>query len=132
MPIHPTAPPRYTAAPWDALGLSRSSWYKRGFAALFAEGGEMTAYQPAKNTPILYPAEQVGIIAHWLQTRAGLIALGELRADAPLLPDFGLIAWFDDGQNDADCPRCDGPAVAVSEFEQGRVWCPTCGVVEED
>ena len=92
----------------------------------------------------LYLTQAVNKLQYWLFVRTGLIALGELYHNSPLLhprsqaapPDEDdtiarwrfLDAWFEDDNFGTTCPQCAIPAVQA--HLDGPVWCPECRIIE--
>ena len=128
MPIVKPPPPPGIQSPWDFLGMTKQNFYKSELNTLWADGS-LTAYQSSKTAPIYYT--DIGIVKHWLLIRRGLIALGTLPKNAPLKPDFDIVAWFEDGTNQCQCPRCEGDAVEIDDLTPWPMWCPNCGILNE-
>lgn len=103
--------------------MSKSNFYHSGLGSLW-DPGPLSVYQVSPQTPKLYT--DIGKVKYWLWVREGLIALGEMAVNSPLLPDFDIEYWFDDDPNGAACPDCGEDAVYRSDGS--GLWCPNCGV----
>lgn len=121
--IYNTPPPGWITAPWYELGMSRQNFYQGKLMQLW-ETGPLMAHRTTGNAPLLFAADEVAKLRYWLFVRDGLIALGRMKVNDPLLPPFDLLAWFEDDPHSTTCPHCGGEAVT----DNGRVWCRGCGV----
>ncbi len=82
----------------------------------------------------LYLAEEVNKVEYWLSIRRGMVELGYLPHNSPLLPPGEdtqgrweyLERWLDNDCHAVECPKCWGQAVQ-DEKRGGPIWCPKCG-----
>jgi hypothetical protein len=120
--IYTTPPPGYltVAQTVEILGMSRANFHDKGLAAC------LDRWQVSQSTT-LYRKEDVADLAHWLEVRRGMVALGHWPNNTPGVPGDGdLYAAAQEGYWDVDCPGCGGEAVGMPDGE--RVWCPSCGI----
>lgn len=108
----------------ESLGMSRQNFYQSGLPEI------LDSWQVSKNTSRLYLKEDVGKIKYWLFVRQGQVALSLIPYNYPLKPDFDLDVLVLRARYGAECPQCEGQAVA--DWETARVWCPECGIIEEN
>lgn len=103
------------------LGMSRQNFNQTGLAKHL---------RPARTIgrSHLYRAEDVGLWRDWLRYRQAKIAMGELSADAPLLPAESPPAWI--GDYEWDCPVCGGIAYAPNSPDDQRLYCPADGWID--
>lgn len=104
-----------------ALGMSRQNFYQTGLAAVLRPAATIGRSQ-------LYRAEDVGLWRDWLRYRQAKIAMGELSADAPLVPAESPPAWI--GDYEWDCPVCGGIAYAPNSPDDQRLYCPADGWID--
>ncbi len=127
MTLYREAPPGYLELKevCKRLKMSRMNFYNSGLADY------LDSWQTKPNTPRFYSKEDVGMLNHWLFTRQGLIALKVIKGGkrSPLKPDFNLEAFFQEGEHDYNCQKCGGPAIVDQWHDNGRMWCPDCGIM---
>ena len=124
MTTHNHPPPGYVTASAAAeiIGHSRQAFYQSGLADWLSSWkiGRMR----------LYSLADVDEFSSFLSYRAGLIALGVLAGDAPLIPPAAIWNWYQSGDWPSPCPNCGGDALCRDSSPTDPAWCPICGLVE--
>jgi hypothetical protein len=116
----------------ERLGLSsRQAFYQSGLA------DKIDKWEPFGTRYPLWDARNVDEWSDYLRQRRGLVALGKLPDNAPLI-EADANPFFGDGREDIDwvCERCGlDTAVAPDRDRDGELagpyWCPKCGIVAE-
>lgn len=106
----------------DFIGASRQNWYQSGLA------DALNSWQDGRSR--YYRISDLTHLAVWLVKRRGAIELGWKAHDAPLNPEWAnypadAAEAYDNAET--QCPQCQ--RLALRDWEDGRVWCPTHGIM---
>jgi len=125
MTTHKHPPPGFVTANAAAeiVGHSRQAFYQSGIADW------LDSWKVGRVR--LYRMADVRAIADFVEDRPGLVALGVIPANAPLIPSPDLWSAWKVGEFFTECPRCGGPALEVNVLgpigTHDPQWCKNCG-----
>lgn len=119
---HDSPPPGYLtfSAVAEYLDMSRQNFYQSGLDKV------ISSYKVGAVR--LYHEDDVTRLYHLLFVRRGLIALGILPENYPLVDESLYVDAIIEGEYDGSCPLCDNPALSAVKAEDGRIWCEEHGM----